>query len=59
MGMKWYKKALADKDNKQEIRPWILFGFILMGYEIRGQLWEFAKIFLRIGVLLNYELNTE
>ena len=36
VGMRWYKKQLADREKKDDIRPWILFGFIMMGYEIRG-----------------------
>lgn len=37
----------------------LLFGFAYLGYKSSGYLWEFSKIFLSIGILINFELITE
>ena len=37
----------------------LLFGFVYLGYKQSDYFWEFSKIFLRIGMQLNYELITE
>ena len=37
----------------------LLFGFVYLGYNESDYFWEFSKIFLRIGMQLNYELITE
>ena len=55
LGMRMMKnrKGLAADSTR------LLFGFVYLGYKESDYFWEFSKIFLRIGMQLNYELITE
>ena len=45
--------------NIEKAKGTLLFGFIFLGYKKDGFYWEFYKIYLRIGLLINYELIIE
>ena len=53
IGIRYYNR------KRKRVKLYLLFGFLILGYEQRGQYWEFVKIFLRIFILFKYELNSD
>ena len=52
-------RTMKSKYGLSHVKTRLLFGFVYLGYAEANYFWEFTKIFLRIGMQLNYELITE